>query len=145
MGSASLGDVCGDQWWVYGFGVTDCHFDVPPFARGIRVLHRGHADAGRPCVDDPVGASRVAGIPNSIGRKETIRIEPNEGRMSRSPRCHMAETSVPRGASANRPLISHEMRIPFIHGKLVILGGRPGLVVENWFGHEAAEQMMHPY
>ena len=81
--SASVGDLCAAQWWIYGAGPTDSHFDVSPFLRDIRVLHHGYTTAGLPCAEDEAGPTRVMGIPNSIGRKVTIQVNPQTVRMSR--------------------------------------------------------------
>ena len=102
--SATLGDVFGAQWWVYGCGVTDIHFEYFPFARDIRVLQHGYKDTGRPCADDPVGTTRAAGDPDSICRMVSIRIDSNEVRVSSSPHCPMPETAVFRGTSVRWPL-----------------------------------------
>ena len=143
--SASVGDLCSAPRWIYGCGPPDSHFDFSPFMRDIRVLHHGYTDAGIPCAEDPEGVSRIVGIPNSIGRKVTIRIEGGGIQMSRFPHCPMPITEVFRGASALWPLVSPEMRIPYICEKLVILGGHPGLGRENGIDHEVADLMMKSY
>ena len=120
LDSAGLGGVCSAQWWVYGCGPTDSHFDFSPFTRDVRVLHHGYANAGLPCADDPVGVTRVMGIPNSSGRKVTIRADPETVRMCRFPHFPMPGAAVVRGVNAHWPLVSPEMRIPYICEKLVI-------------------------
>ena len=117
LDSAGLGDVCSAQWRAYGRGPADSHFDFPPFARDIRVLHHGYADDGLPGADDPVGVTRVTGIPNSIGRKVTIRAGAETTRVSRFPNFPMPDTAAFRGANAHWPLISHGVRIPYISDK----------------------------
>ena len=57
----------------------------------------------------------------------------------------MPFTEVFRGAIARWPLVSHDMRTPYICEKLVILGGRPGLGIDNGIGHEVADIMMKSY
>ena len=143
--SASLGDICAAQWWIYGAGPTESHFDVAPFVRDIRVLHHGYANAGLPCAEDDAGPTRIAGVPNSIGRIVTTRVNPNIVRASRFPHCPMPTAEIFRGGPAHWPLVSSEERIPYICEKLVIIGGRPGLGFENSIDHETAESMMEGY
>ena len=143
--SASLGDLCAAQWWIYGFGPSDSHFDFTPFLRDVRVLHHGYTNAGLPCAEDEPGPARVSGIPNSIGRNVTTRVSDTVIRTSRYSHCPMPTAEVFRGALAHWPLISPEMRIPYICEKLAILGGHPGLGAENSIGHELSGSMMRSY
>lgn len=143
--SGSLGDFCGAQWRIYRCGITAIRLEFAPFARDIRAIHRGYTDGGLPCANDPVGAARVAGIPNSTGRKVAIRIDPNAVRVGSFSHCPMPETEIFLGTNSHWPLVRPDMRIPFIDGKLAISGGHPVLGVENGIGHEVADQMAHSY
>ena len=112
--SASLGDLCAAQWWIYGFGPIDSHFDVTPFLREVRVLHHGYTNAGLPCAEDEPGPTRVLGIPDSIGCNVTTRVSDTIKRMSRFSHCPMPTIEISRGTTAHWPLVSPEMRIPYI-------------------------------
>ena len=140
-----MGDVCSAQWWIYGFGPTDSHFDCAPFARDISVLHNGYADAGPPGADDPVGATRVTGIPNPNGRKATIRTNADFTRLSRISHCHMPGASVFRGTNAHWPVVSHELRAQYIFQKLAVLGVNPGLGGGGGIDHEVADLVTNAY
>ena len=112
MGSAGLVDVCIAQWRAYGFGLSESRFGFSPLVRDIRVIRNGYTDAGLPCAEDPTGAPRAVGIPNSIGRKVTIQVNHEVVRMGGYSQCPMAETAVFHGTNARWPIASPEMGIP---------------------------------
>ena len=143
--SASVGDICAAQWWIYGTGPSGIHFDVSPFIRDIRVLHNGYTLAGLACAEDNEGPTRITDIPNTIGRKVTIQVNPHTVRMSRFSHVPFPSAEVFRGGPAHWPLVSPEMGIPYICEKLVILGAHPLLGTGNQIDHETAESTMKNY
>ena len=87
----------------------------------------------------------MTGDPNSIGRKSTIRTDADVARMRRFHNSPMPADSVFRGTIPNWPMVSPELRTPYIFGELAILGGDPCLGFGNGIDHELAALTKNAY